>query len=156
MGFQPRLAQHFDGVEALRGRLRQPVLGVARLSMKRVASHKLFHAFIVTRQVSDNAAIKRPRGLRVASVFVVRPQRFVALWQNNPLTDRAGAQGHFDDLCELLGVDKLSDPDHYCFERGAGKAGRCDSTRPSGRTAFRKSSPATPNASSPNPATRPL
>ena len=36
---------------------------------------------------------------------------------------RAGRrQGHFDDLCELLGVDKPRDPDNYCFERGAGKA----------------------------------
>ncbi|MBI5901696.1 MAG: class I SAM-dependent DNA methyltransferase [Rhodocyclales bacterium] len=50
------------------------------------------------------------------------PERFIALWQNNPLTERAGAQGHFDDLCDLLGVDKPRDLDHYCFERGAGKA----------------------------------
>jgi type II restriction/modification system DNA methylase subunit YeeA len=50
------------------------------------------------------------------------PAQFIALWQNNPLTERAGAQGHFDDLCELLGVDKPRDPDNYCFERGAGKA----------------------------------
>jgi type II restriction/modification system DNA methylase subunit YeeA len=51
------------------------------------------------------------------------PERFIALWQNNPLTERAGAQGHFDDLCDLLGVDKPRDPDNYCFERGAGKVG---------------------------------
>jgi hypothetical protein len=38
------------------------------------------------------------------------PAQFIALWQNNPLTERAGAQGHFDDLCELLGVDKPRDP----------------------------------------------
>ncbi|MCC7312517.1 MAG: class I SAM-dependent DNA methyltransferase [Sulfuritalea sp.] len=50
------------------------------------------------------------------------PAQFIALWQNNSLSERAGAQGHFDDLCELLGVDKPRDPDHYCFERGAGKA----------------------------------
>jgi type II restriction/modification system DNA methylase subunit YeeA len=50
------------------------------------------------------------------------PAQFIALWQNNPLSERAGAQGHFDDLCELLGVDKPRDPDNYCFERGAGKA----------------------------------
>jgi type II restriction/modification system DNA methylase subunit YeeA len=51
------------------------------------------------------------------------PAQFIALWQNNPLTERAGAQGHFDDLCDLLGVDKPRDPLNYCFERGAGKAG---------------------------------
>jgi type II restriction/modification system DNA methylase subunit YeeA len=50
------------------------------------------------------------------------PAQFIALWQNNPLSERAGAQGHFDDLCDLLGVDKPRDPDNYCFERGAGKA----------------------------------
>jgi hypothetical protein len=48
------------------------------------------------------------------------PERFIALWQHNPLTERAGAQGHFDDLCDLLGVVKPRDSDNYCFERGAG------------------------------------
>ena len=50
------------------------------------------------------------------------PAQFIAVWQHNPLSERAGAQGHFDDLCDLLGVDKPRDPDNYCFERGAGKA----------------------------------
>ena len=57
------------------------------------------------------------------------PAQFIALWQNNPLTERAGAQGHFDDLCDLLGVDKPRDPDNYCFERGAGKAGGPEGNR---------------------------
>lgn len=48
------------------------------------------------------------------------PAQFIARWQNNPLSERAGAQTHFDDLCDLLGVDKPRDLDHYCFERGAG------------------------------------
>ena len=51
------------------------------------------------------------------------PEKFIATWKNNALTERAGAQGHFDDLCELLGVDKPRDPESYCFERGAKKAG---------------------------------
>ena len=54
------------------------------------------------------------------------PEQFIATWKNNALTERAGAQGHFDDLCELLGVDKPRDPDNYCFERGAKKAGGGD------------------------------
>ena len=54
------------------------------------------------------------------------PQQFIQTWKNNPLTERAGAQGHFDDLCELLEVDKPRDPHHYCFERGAKKAGGGD------------------------------
>lgn len=51
------------------------------------------------------------------------PERFITTWKNNPLTERAGAQGHFDDLCDLLGVAKPRDPENYCFERGAKKAG---------------------------------
>lgn len=50
------------------------------------------------------------------------PEQFIQRWKGNPLSERAGAQAHFDDLCELLGVPKPRDPDDYCFERGAGKA----------------------------------
>jgi hypothetical protein len=50
------------------------------------------------------------------------PEAFIARWKDNKLTERAGAQGHFDDLCELLGVDKPRDPENYCFERGAKKS----------------------------------
>jgi hypothetical protein len=50
------------------------------------------------------------------------PESFITLWKNNPLTERAGAQAHFDDLCDLLGVEKPRDPDNYCFERGAAKS----------------------------------
>ena len=50
------------------------------------------------------------------------PAQFIARWKDNPLSERAGAQAHFDDLCDLLGVDKPRDSGHYCFERGAGKA----------------------------------
>ncbi|HQR59140.1 MAG TPA: N-6 DNA methylase, partial [Azonexus sp.] len=54
------------------------------------------------------------------------PEEFIARWQDNPLTERAGAQAWFDDLCDLLGVDKPRDADRYCFERGARKAGGGD------------------------------
>jgi len=54
------------------------------------------------------------------------PERFIATWKNNSLTERGGAQPHFDDLCELLGVDKPRDRDNYCFERGAKKSGGGD------------------------------
>ena len=54
------------------------------------------------------------------------PEQFIATWKNNPLTERAGAQAHFDDLCDLLGVPKPRDPENYCFERGAKKAGGGD------------------------------
>jgi hypothetical protein len=52
------------------------------------------------------------------------PEQFIATWQGNPLTERAGAQAHFDDLCDLLGVAKPRDPENYCFERGGRLARR--------------------------------
>lgn len=54
------------------------------------------------------------------------PAQFIKIWQSNKLTERAGAQAHFDDLCELLGVEKPRDPNNYCFERGAKKSGGGD------------------------------
>ncbi|MFA7382395.1 MAG: DNA methyltransferase [Desulfurivibrionaceae bacterium] len=54
------------------------------------------------------------------------PEQFIALWKDNKLSERGGAQGHFDDLCDLLGVDKPRDPENYCFERGAKKTGGGD------------------------------
>ena len=54
------------------------------------------------------------------------PTKFITVWQSNKLTERAGAQAHFDDLCELLGVEKPRDPNNYCFERGAKKSGGGD------------------------------
>jgi type II restriction/modification system DNA methylase subunit YeeA len=50
------------------------------------------------------------------------PDQFIQRWTDNRLTERAGAQAHFDDLCDMLGVDKPRDPDNYCFERGAKKS----------------------------------
>ena len=54
------------------------------------------------------------------------PEQFIALWKDNKLTERGGAQAHFDDLCDLLDVAKPRDPENYCFERGAKKAGGGD------------------------------
>ena len=54
------------------------------------------------------------------------PEQFIAKWRHNSLSERAGAQAHFLDLCELLGVDKPGNPnenDNYCFERGAKRTG---------------------------------
>jgi len=50
------------------------------------------------------------------------PERFIARWKNNPLSERAGAQSYFNDLCAMLGVPPPNDPDNYCFERGASLA----------------------------------
>jgi type II restriction/modification system DNA methylase subunit YeeA len=51
------------------------------------------------------------------------PQAFIAKWRDNPLSEKAGAQSYFLDLCDLLGVTKPNDPDNYCFERGATRTG---------------------------------
>lgn len=47
------------------------------------------------------------------------PQAFIAHWQHNNITERSGAQQHFNDLCEVLNVEKPRDAENYCFERGA-------------------------------------
>lgn len=51
------------------------------------------------------------------------PAQFIAKWQHSTLSEKAGAQPHFLDLCEMLGVEKPGDPDNYCFERGATRTG---------------------------------
>lgn len=51
------------------------------------------------------------------------PSAFIAKWQHNHLSERAGAQAYFLDLCDLVGVDKPNDPENYCFERGATRTG---------------------------------
>ncbi len=51
------------------------------------------------------------------------PAEFIAKWKDNKLSERAGAQSHFLDLCELIGAGKPTDPENYCFERGAKRTG---------------------------------
>jgi hypothetical protein len=51
------------------------------------------------------------------------PSQFIARWRDNPLSERAGSQAFFLDLCALLGVAAPNDPDDYCFERGATRTG---------------------------------
>jgi len=51
------------------------------------------------------------------------PQAFIAKWRDNPLSEKAGAQSYFLDLCDVLGVGKPNDPDSYTFERGATRTG---------------------------------
>ena len=46
------------------------------------------------------------------------PAQFVAKWKDNTLSERAGSQAYFLDLCAMIGVDPPNDPDNYCFERG--------------------------------------
>lgn len=55
------------------------------------------------------------------------PRDFIAKWgpggSAHALTERAGAQAHFIDLCRVLGVPEPDDPARYCFERGLTKTG---------------------------------
>ncbi|KAB2318740.1 class I SAM-dependent DNA methyltransferase [Betaproteobacteria bacterium SCN1] len=46
------------------------------------------------------------------------PQAFIAKWRDNPLSERAGAQPHFEDLCNLLGVEPPRIEGEYQYERG--------------------------------------
>ncbi|MEQ1592359.1 MAG: DUF559 domain-containing protein, partial [Thiobacillaceae bacterium] len=46
------------------------------------------------------------------------PQAFIAKWRANPLTERAGAQAHFEDLCALLEVEPPRKEGEYQYERG--------------------------------------
>jgi hypothetical protein len=50
---------------------------------------------------------------------------FIARWRSADLTERAAAQSHFRDLCDLLGEEPptTADPkgEWYAFEKGATK-----------------------------------
>jgi type II restriction/modification system DNA methylase subunit YeeA len=52
--------------------------------------------------------------------------QFITHWKDNDLSEKAGAQQHFNDLCELLDVEKPRDRENYCFERGAKKSDGSD------------------------------
>ena len=56
----------------------------------------------------------------------ITPQQFVAKWRHVTVTERAGSQSHFNDLCDLLGLPKPLDADPtgewFTFEKGASKA----------------------------------
>ena len=58
---------------------------------------------------------------------LMTPQEFVAKWKpgtpSHGLSERAGAQPHFIDLCRVLGVPEPGEPERYCFERGVTKTG---------------------------------
>ena len=45
----------------------------------------------------------------------VTPSDFIAKWQGNSLSERAGAQAYFLDLCDVIGVEKPCDPENNCF-----------------------------------------
>ncbi|MBP5997291.1 MAG: class I SAM-dependent DNA methyltransferase [Azonexus sp.] len=51
------------------------------------------------------------------------PAQFIAKWHASPLSESAGAQSFFIDLCAMLSVATPDDPENYCFERGATRTG---------------------------------
>ena len=55
---------------------------------------------------------------------------FIATWRDSSLTERAAAQSHFNQLCDLLGVTPptMADPqgEWFCFEKGVKKTGGGD------------------------------
>ncbi len=51
----------------------------------------------------------------------VTPEKFIATWKNNSLSEKGGAQPHFEDLCRLLSVDPPRQQGDYCYEQGLQK-----------------------------------
>ncbi|MDO9317135.1 MAG: N-6 DNA methylase [Gammaproteobacteria bacterium] len=49
------------------------------------------------------------------------PELFIKTWAGNSLTEKQGAQPHFEDLCRLLGVDPPRKDGDYCYEQGLQK-----------------------------------
>jgi len=47
----------------------------------------------------------------------VTPEKFITTWKDNSLTEKGGAQPHFEDLCRLLGVDPPRIYGEYCYEQ---------------------------------------
>nr|WP_313484990.1 DNA methyltransferase [Stutzerimonas kunmingensis] len=45
------------------------------------------------------------------------PEKFIATWKDNSLTEKGGAQPHFEDLCRLLDVDPPRQYREYCYEQ---------------------------------------
>jgi type II restriction/modification system DNA methylase subunit YeeA len=45
------------------------------------------------------------------------PEQFISTWKNNPLTEKGGAQAHFEDLCKMLGVAPPRQYGEYCYEQ---------------------------------------
>jgi len=60
----------------------------------------------------------------------VSPQEFVDKWRQVTTSERATAQTHFNELCDLLGERKPHEADPsgewYAFEKGAAKTGGGD------------------------------
>ena len=56
------------------------------------------------------------------------PENFIGHWSPGgggySMSERAGAQPHFIDLCQLLGVDAPNDADNYTFEKGTLRLGQ--------------------------------
>jgi hypothetical protein len=50
------------------------------------------------------------------------PEQFIDRWRGNTRSERSAAQSHFNDLCDLLGVDKPGSPD-YEFEKSTRRIG---------------------------------
>lgn len=49
------------------------------------------------------------------------PEQFIATWSQNSLSEKGGAQPHFEDLCRMLGVPPPRQSGEYCYEQGLKK-----------------------------------
>src|SRR5690349_2108029 len=61
------------------------------------------------------------------TVSTLPPPEFIARWEKVKLPEKAAAQSHFNDLCDMIGHEKpvVADPagEWFTFERGAQKIG---------------------------------
>lgn len=65
--------------------------------------------------LSQSPGSARPR--QSSLVLPVTPEQFIATWKNNSLTEKGGAQPHFEDLCRLLRVEPPRQYGEYCYEQ---------------------------------------
>ncbi len=45
------------------------------------------------------------------------PEKFIDTWKHNSLSEKGGAQPHFEDLCRVLDVDPPRQYGEYCYEQ---------------------------------------
>ena len=72
---------------------------------------------------SNASAIAASRGPASPQQFRAFIDRWSPGGASHDLGERAGAQLHFVELCQLLGVPEPNDSENYCFERGLTKTG---------------------------------
>ncbi len=96
--------------------------------------HRFNHVISLWQKVSNTNAASPQISLsdQVGSGYAsgMEPHQFIKKWTNSNLKESASAQSHFNDLCDLLSIEKPADADPngiwFTFEKGAKKTGGGD------------------------------